>query len=128
MNQEAKELYRFMEAIGKNPEDLDTRRVFADWLEEHDEPELADYHRKYCTKAAQEKREAERRLYRVAEEHADGDYEGMLKGLMEGDYNFSNDGFRYEIDWEELWKDVETIKGEEVSFYTKQSSNFSCSC
>jgi uncharacterized protein (TIGR02996 family) len=37
----------FLRAIAGDPRDLATRRVFADWLDEHDEPELADFHRKW---------------------------------------------------------------------------------
>jgi uncharacterized protein (TIGR02996 family) len=35
----------FLKAIKDDPRDLATRRAFADWLDEHDEPELADFHR-----------------------------------------------------------------------------------
>ena len=37
----------FLQAITDDPRDLATRRAFADWLDEHDEPELADFHRKW---------------------------------------------------------------------------------
>jgi uncharacterized protein (TIGR02996 family) len=37
----------FIEAIREKPRDLVTRKVFADWLDEHDEPELADHHRSW---------------------------------------------------------------------------------
>lgn len=37
----------FLEAIQDDPRDLATRRAFADWLDEHDEPELADFHRRW---------------------------------------------------------------------------------
>src|SRR5262245_33639443 len=35
----------FEDAINADPLDMTTRKVFADWLDDHDEPELADYHR-----------------------------------------------------------------------------------
>jgi uncharacterized protein (TIGR02996 family) len=37
----------FLQAITDDPRDLATRRAFADWLDEHDEPELADFHRQW---------------------------------------------------------------------------------
>lgn len=37
----------FLQAITDDPRDLATRRAFSDWLDEHDEPELADFHRKW---------------------------------------------------------------------------------
>ncbi len=37
----------FLEALEKNKYDHDTRKIFADWLEDHDEPEEADKHRKW---------------------------------------------------------------------------------
>ena len=48
MNTEAKELRAFLTALADNPRDVDLRRVFADWLDEHDAPELADEQRKFC--------------------------------------------------------------------------------
>lgn len=42
-----KEKAAFLAAIKENPRDLVTRKVFADWLDEHDEPEEADLQRRW---------------------------------------------------------------------------------
>jgi uncharacterized protein (TIGR02996 family) len=128
VNQEANEVYHFMQAIGENPEDYATRLIFADWLDDHDEPELAQFQRDYCSEPAKRKREAERRIRKVADEFARGDYEGLLKGIQEGGFCFSSEGYRYDIDWDELWQDVETVTSQEVLYYAKDLTRFGCSC
>jgi uncharacterized protein (TIGR02996 family) len=47
MNQEE----AFLAALAENPEDETTRLVFADWLEEHDEPDRAEFIRVQCALA-----------------------------------------------------------------------------
>ena len=46
----------FVQALTENPYDETTHRVFADFLDENDEPELADFHRTW-TKEWQEARD-----------------------------------------------------------------------
>lgn len=41
MNQEARELKTFLDALAADPTNAETRTIFADWLEEHGEEELA---------------------------------------------------------------------------------------
>jgi uncharacterized protein (TIGR02996 family) len=128
MHQEAKELHRFMLAIHAEPSDLTTRRVFADWLDDHDEPELAQEQREFCTDRGQAMYHAEKRLRKVAEDYANGDYAGMMKGLASGDYCFSDEGFRFAIDWAEVWEDVETLTNVTATPFVRDGGNFSCSC
>jgi len=47
----------FLKAIKDDPRDLATRRAFADWLDEHDEPELADFHRQWTVEKYDEAEE-----------------------------------------------------------------------
>src|SRR4051812_44657635 len=47
MRGKLRELYGFVDKLMTDPRDLVTRVIFADWLDENDEPELADYHRKW---------------------------------------------------------------------------------
>lgn len=44
----------FLDAIKADPRDEATRKVFADYLDEHDEPELADWHRSFTAAAYDE--------------------------------------------------------------------------
>ena len=37
----------FIAAMKANPEDEAPHKVYADWLDEHDRPEEADYHRRW---------------------------------------------------------------------------------
>ncbi len=37
----------FLDRLKEDFEDIVTRKVFADWLDEHDEPELANFHRSW---------------------------------------------------------------------------------
>lgn len=44
----------FLDAIKDNPRDEVVRKVFADWLDEHDEPEEADFYRAWSLEAYEE--------------------------------------------------------------------------
>lgn len=44
----------FLADLAKNPYDEATRKIFADWLEEADEPEEADWHRRWWTPQRQQ--------------------------------------------------------------------------
>lgn len=48
MHHEAKTVYLFMRELVKNPNERACRRLFADWLEANDEPELAEEVREEC--------------------------------------------------------------------------------
>lgn len=129
MNEESRFLYYLMIALVQNPEDSSTRSALADWLDEHDEPELAEVHRAFCREDAKKKREAKKRLREVANRYAGGDYDGMVKGVLEGAYCFSDDDY-YEIDLQELCDDVETVTGKEPDpdSRDRSSGSFRCAC
>jgi uncharacterized protein (TIGR02996 family) len=70
----------FLEAIKQSPEDEDTRKIFADWLDEHDEPEHAEWMRSFSKSDYRESREwlenyAEQWKKEVEEYHGRYDYE-----------------------------------------------------
>lgn len=58
----------FLEALKVNRYDEDTHRVFADWLEEHGEDDLAEFHRTW-TKEWQEWRDGRDYFEELAKEH-----------------------------------------------------------
>ncbi len=125
MNQEAKELKAFLDAINKDPLDEPLRKVFSDWLEDHDEPELADEHRQFSAK----KFMAKKRLHEIADRYANGDYDGLIRGISKDrEYCFGSEEFRYEIDREQLWDDIETVTDETYSAEHRGNTSFSCSC
>lgn len=45
MNSEARDVYRFLQAIHLHPDDRAIHEMFIQWLDELDEPELADEQR-----------------------------------------------------------------------------------
>ncbi len=123
MNQEAKELKAFMDAIARDPRDVKTRQVFADWLDDHDEPELAQQQRNFNLI----KYNAEQELRKLADRYADGDYEGLLEGFSSGDgYCFSDDDGPYNA--REMWTLVEIITDTEYDEDHRESTPFRCAC
>src|SRR5262249_34181309 len=52
--------HAFLEAIKDNPQDDTPRLVFADWLEDHEEPERAQFIRLQCRAASLDADDAER--------------------------------------------------------------------
>lgn len=120
MNQEARELYASLKAIQENPRDVGLRAVFADWLEENGEPEEADAQRAFSLG----RYDAEQRLRAIAIRYADGDYEGMLRGVINGEYCWSHDSGPFVTDDEEFQKDVRTVTGKSVV----EGGNYRCGC
>lgn len=125
MNQEARELYRLLTYVRDNPADMAARRVYADWLDDHDEPELAAEQREVCDRHGPAVADAEARLKDVADQLAGGDYAGMLKGAVEGGYTFSDESWSYEIDWRQFWDDVATVTGKAPE---RSTDGFRCAC
>lgn len=41
----------FLDALREDPKDIATHRAYADWLMEHDEPELAELHAEFTVEA-----------------------------------------------------------------------------
>lgn len=68
-NQEAKEYKAFLDAIAAKPRDVDMRRIFADWLDDHDEPEAADEQRRFSV--AQYDAEKAEETERIVRENAE---------------------------------------------------------
>lgn len=128
MNQEAKELYAFMKAIETNPNDFDTRLVYADWLDDHDMPEEAHTQRKYCEANARELREAEEYVRQFCVRYH-ADYDELLHAIREGDgYCFGDDDGPYEARTDgEFHKAVERLLGAK---YLKpfEDQGFRCAC
>ncbi len=124
MNQEAKELKAFLDHIAADPRDLVTRQVFADWLDEHDEPELSDEQRNFSLV----RYDAEQRLIKVADRYADGDYEGMVQGVKDGDYCFSDDFWQDAVNDDAFWRAVEIVTDEKINQRQRETSRFRCAC
>ena len=120
MHSDARTLMAFMEALAKNPLDLATRSMFAGWLDDHDEPELADQQRSFDL----DRFEAEKRLRKFAGQYAGGDYEGMLQGIRDGRYCFSDTGYMKDID-SQFWEDVSLVASKPI---TEDDVSFRCAC
>ena len=125
MSELIRQTMAFVKALESNPTDVATRQIFADFLEENDEPELAEEQRNFSV----EKFLAEKRLRAFAEQYASGDYEGMVQGLLEGDYCFSDDDGPHEARFgDALWEDLTLITGEERDSEFKENASFRCAC
>lgn len=127
MNSESKELHAFMKQVHDYPRDVKTRKVFADWLEDHDEPELADEQRNFSL----EKYDAEQYLRKFAEKYDNGEdnWKRMLRGLIEGEYCFGSDygpeNARYD---NELWDAVRTLSDNDLPDDHFTDGHFRCAC
>lgn len=125
MHSEAKELKAFLDAIQQNPRDVTTRKIFADWLDEHDEPELADEQRNFSL----EKYDAEKYLQDFADRYNDGDLEDLVKGLLKGEHCFSSDfGPEEARENHELWYSLKIFTGKELPKDHVENARFRCAC
>ncbi len=126
MTKESRELYSLLKGIENHPEEELRYRVLADWLDEHDEPELALGYRKFSVK----KHMAEKRLREYANRWANGDYEGMIQGMLEGHYCFSSDDGPEEARYnKEVWEDIMLVTGKEINIEEHiENSSFRCAC
>src|SRR5262245_60901033 len=136
----------FLQAITDDPRDLATRRAFADWLDEHDEPELADFHRKWTV---QKYDEAWKWLQGFAEFlnqegpsiYEDEDHNPHLSAddllaAMRERVQTGQGGIFLGFDtpdecWEgqaRMWECYELITGQKVTEDTKEEGFFSCAC
>ncbi len=125
LSQESRELWAFLGVIHANKYDVSTRLVFADWLDDHDEPEEAQKQRVVKLK----RDEAVEFLQKFADQYARGDYTRMVEGVMEGHYSFGDDDgpdearndpqFRESICW---------VVGKEIPDDFFEESSYSCSC
>ncbi len=137
MNREAKELKAFIDRIAAEPGDLNTRRIFADWLDEHDEPELADEQRKIVAENESGVTDAKGRMMKAAADYMpycktpEEGYNKLLKEAQEGAVNFwGSDGPAYglEREYPEFWDDVELLTGKGISHEHRESTSFRCYC
>jgi hypothetical protein len=48
-----------------------------------------------------------------------------VKGIVDGSYCFSDDNYRYDIDWSEVWDDVKTVTAKEP---VRELDGFHCGC
>ena len=134
----------FLQAIADDPRDLATRRAFADWLDEHDEPELADFHRKWTVKKYDEAwkwlREFADFLNREGATAYEDDDPGLsaedLLAAMRERVETGEGGLYLAIDtpdecWEgqpRMWECFELITGQKVTDDTKEEGFFGCAC
>ena len=136
----------FLQAITDDPRDLATRRAFADWLDEHDEPELADFHRKWTVEKYDEAwkwlREFAEFLNRegaTAYEDEDGSLDLSAEDLLEAMWErvrtgegaiylgFDTPDECYEGQGR-MWECFELITGQKVREDTKDEGLFHCAC
>jgi uncharacterized protein (TIGR02996 family) len=133
----------FLEEIKNDPENTSVRAIFADWLDEHDEPEQADFYRSWTLEAYKEGKEyLEDLALRITEEgkdyHEDGDYEFTYDKLLEGlkkafeSYdstylNFQTPDFLYE-EREKMWEAFSVVTSQRVKEDAKSNSPFRCGC
>ena len=122
MNEQAKALKAFLDAIAANPLDESTRRVLADWYDDHDEPELADEQRRFDKKVY----EAEQRLRRFCDRYG-AEYDSFIDGCISGEgYCFSDD-FYGEMD-SDNWEDIQTVTGAVLNEEHRNNTSFRCAC
>jgi uncharacterized protein (TIGR02996 family) len=81
----------FLKAIAAAPTDEAPHKVYADWLDEHDRPEEADWHRLWTPKAA---RAAQKWFQKFAAEHSDDLGEGGPPYSAEDMIQFGRDFLR----------------------------------
>lgn len=130
MNQQAKELKAFLDAIAKNPRDLGTRLVYADWLDEHDEPELAAEQRGFELA----KHDAEQWLRCYASKMNSYDtpdvaFDNLIKGLKSGEvfaHGTDLHGLHDLDDASELREKAELYLSRPIDDW--DNFTFSCSC
>lgn len=125
MGPEAKELYAFLKAVQEKPADTQIRQVFSDWLEEHDEPDLADVYRKEARYILSGRKEAEDWLRDFCKRYG-ADYDELLESVKNGDgYCFGDDSgpeaARYDDDF---WKYTGILVGGEID----REQSFRCAC
>jgi uncharacterized protein (TIGR02996 family) len=135
----------FLQAITADPRDLATRRAFADWLDEHDEPELADFHRKWTVEKYDEARkwlqEFADFLNREGAVYGDEDLNPILSAddlleAMRERVQTGEGGIYLGFDTPDeclegegrMWECFELITGQKVTEDTKEEGLFSCAC
>jgi uncharacterized protein (TIGR02996 family) len=136
----------FLQAITDEPRDLATRRAFADWLDEHDEPELADFHRKWTVQKYDEAwkwlqefaeflNQEGATIYEGEDRNPNLSAEDLLEAMRER-VQRGKGGIFLGFDtpdecWERqgrMWECFELIIGQKVTEDTKEEGFFGCAC
>jgi len=137
MNRETKEYKAFTDQIAANPNDLNNRRIFADWLDEHDEPELANEQRKMVAEAESGVTGAKARMMEAAMEYntycktPEESYQKLLSDAQDGDIVFyGKDGYEAEFlsEYPEFWNDVELLTSKKIDDNHRENASFHCAC
>lgn len=125
MGPEAKELHAFLRTVAEEPANCHLRLIFADWLEEHDEPELAAVYRKEAEHISSGRKEAEEWLRDFCKRYG-ADYDDLLESVKNGDgYCFSDDDGPWAArDDPDFWKYVKIIINKEPD----RDQTFRCAC
>lgn len=120
----------FVMALKEDPYDTVARAIYADWLDDHDQPELADQHRQWTEK----KQQAEDWL-RSFSKMADISYSNCVAaGFMSEDRGdifvqmgseSARDLIAYEEQLRKYWDNWEIVTGRKA---TNRERPFSCSC
>ncbi len=128
MYSEAKELWAFIKALEAEPNDTETRKVFADWLEEHDEPEEADRQRQMTTVEYQERKEAEEWLRQFCGKYG-ADYDELLEACSsQGGYCFGDDDGPYATRKSSFWDNIEIVLNRSFDEDHRENTPFRCAC
>lgn len=114
----------FLAALAANEDDTATRLVYADWLDEHDEPEEADRMRAWPA--------AKEWVSNYAGEIgiSYGELMGYAEEAIKDGYTSIFDGERYDgwsFDNEQFWPHYATLTGHKIDDNTP-IIGFSCSC
>jgi uncharacterized protein (TIGR02996 family) len=136
----------FLQGITDDPRDLTTRRAFADWLDEHDEPELADFHRQWTVEKYDEAWKWLQEFAEFLNDDGATAYEGddrnpnlsaddllaaMQKRVQTGKGGIFL-GFETPDEcWKgqrRMWECFELITGQKVTEDTKEKGFFRCAC
>lgn len=122
----------FLDAIKANPLDEANRKVFADWLDEHDEPEEADFYRAWT---AEKYHEAWDWLSSFASrtDLTTGELVDAARNYVEnGTYFVERDSSWVRDEFygnEELfWQHWQIVAGVRLSDGEASANPFSCSC
>ncbi len=143
MNSE-QEREKFLEEIKDEPKNTSVRAIFADWLDEHDEPELADFYRSWTLEKHTESEGwlqgyidkimeegiswGEDRcpeitieyLVEKAHEHLDTGRSTLFLGFDTPDH--------IRTDRKEFWKHFQTVTGRRIEVKDYSEVFFRCGC
>jgi uncharacterized protein (TIGR02996 family) len=142
----------FIDALKENPKDQATHLVYADWLDEHDQPELADLERSWtvakykeawlfmeecveeCQSSGLDEDDEDEEHYED-EEHGQG-YSPVntVEELIEAATNYLDTGlgvyfdFDPDVDWPRFWESYVTLTSRYVPPGKHDLGFFSCAC